>query len=535
MKKFKFLLYLAFGVMLVQVGCADLDENPDFINTDEFFNNADELLIGLNGVYDDLGFGSSEWFNHFYNRYVFECLVGYQVGWEKGPLDFQNGNVNPGDPYIEAYWKISYRSINRANTVIEAADRLLEEGAPDGDLIARIRGEALFLRSYYYFNLIRYFDDVPFTVEKVRSDQQLASNEDGRRKVLDMMSNDLTEAANALPEMYDDANLGRPTKWAALALQMKGFLQDEKWNEAFQAADNIIQNSGLTLFDDFVNNFEVAFENTGERIFETQVSALAATTETNNHHAHFVPADLPNNWGGVGWHWLYGTKDFRMMYEDDDKRIPGTFIQSYPTNRLGQKSGGEWPLVTWSEDADFDLNGGLVQVIKDADGSNIPADDYTPEQLIYGRPHSGKYVELRDTKGAWDVMEKNIVLLRYADVLLGHSEAANESGTGNPFFGINEVRNRAGLIPLAGLSQSELRNAIVNERILEFAFEQEIYPELKRKSTFGGDPDYLGDYIRRFIDTYGVDRQVTARDYVLPIPLGELIGNPNVEQSDVWK
>jgi len=94
----------------------------------------------------------------------------------------------------------------------------------------------------------------------------------------------------------------------------------------------------------------------------------------------------------------------------------------------------------------------------------------------------------------------NIVYLRYADVLLGHSEAANESGTGDPYYGINEVRRRAGLDPLSGLNQSQLRDAIVEERVLEFAMECETYPELKRKSTYGGSPDYLGDYIQNFID-----------------------------------
>ena len=134
-----------------------------------------------------------------------------------------------------------------------------------------------------------------------------------------------------------------------------------------------------------------------------------------------------------------------------------------------------------------------------------------------------------------NLTEKNIVYLRYADVLLGHSEAANESGTGDPYLGINLVRDRAGLAPLSGLSQEALRDAIVHERVLEFAMECEVYPELKRKSTFGGSPDYLGDYIQEFIDTYDVDRTLKAKDYVLPIPLNEVLGNPNVTQNPQYQ
>jgi hypothetical protein len=69
----------------------------------------------------------------------------------------------------------------------------------------------------------------------------------------------------------------------------------------------------------------------------------------------------------------------------------------------------------------------------------------------------------------------------------------------------------------------------------EFAFEQVMYPELRRKSTYNGTPDYLGDYIKHFITTYSVGREVKARDYVLPIPLREIQGNPNVTQNPAWQ
>lgn len=525
MKIFKITVCLLLGVYLLPFGCEDLEENPDFSTAENFYVNPEQLLIGLNGTYEGLGFGDQQWFNHFYNRYVFECLVGYQVGWEKGPLDFQNGNVSSADIYIDAYWNLSYRFINSANTIIESADRLLEAGSSDDDLVTRIKGEALFLRAFYYFNLVRYFDNIPVMDSQTLSDEVLPSNEDGENRALNLIQSDLNMAASLLPASYAGDDLGRATSWAANALLVKAYLQHEKWSEARTVSEDIINNAGLSLYTDFSHNFDVAHENMGERIFEGQVSAAAAATETNNHNAHFVPEDLPTDQGGVGWYWLYGTKDFRMKYDDSDTRIPGTFLESYPTNRLGRKSDDTWPVVTWSATAEFTLTSGLVNGTLDPDGD--------PALFVFGRPHSNKLFESGPNE-SWQDEEKNVVYLRYADVLLGHSEAANESGTGDPYLGINMVRQRAGLTDLAGLSQAELRDAIVEERVLEFAFEQETYPELKRKSTFGGNPDYLGQYIQDFIDSYGVDRQVTARDYVLPIPLNELLSNPNVTQNAVW-
>ncbi|MDN5212728.1 RagB/SusD family nutrient uptake outer membrane protein [Fulvivirgaceae bacterium BMA12] len=511
-------------ILIMPMGCEDLEENPDFITQDNFFTTAEQLVQGVNAVYDGLGEGR-DWFNHFYNRYVFECRVGYQVGWEKGPLDFQNGNVDPGDAYISTYWRISYENINRANSVIEKADELTAAGTPNGALIERVKAEAMFLRAFYYFNLVRYFDNVPVTTQRTVSDQDLPSNENGKQVALELIENDLTAAAGVLPEVYEGADVGRATSWAAKALLVKAYLQDEKWTQALTTADDIVTNANISLFDDFSHNFDVAHENSGERIFEAQVSASANSAEFTNHHAHFVPGDLPNSEGGVGWHWLNGTQEFRKSYDDDDKRIPATFIGEYTTTRLGENTAGELPKVTWSPDAAYDLSrfGGMVRADVDPDDT---------DNLIFGTAWTAKWVEAVDN---FNNTERNVVYLRYADVLLGHSEAANESGTGDPLFGINLVRERAGLTPLAGLSQSDLRDAIVNERVQEFAFEQETYPELKRKSTFGGSPDYLGDFINNFITTYNVDRQLTAKDYVLPIPQNEILGNPNVQQNEPYR
>jgi hypothetical protein len=152
------------------------------------------------------------------------------------------------------------------------------------------------------------------------------------------------------------------------------------------------------------------------------------------------------------------------------------------------KVNGEYPIVRWSPNADYNLSrfGGVVRT---------DANPNDPSQLIFGKAWSGKLVELGTN---WTNTERNTIYIRLADVLLGHSEASNESGQGDAYMGINMVRARAGLSPLSGLNQQTLRDAIIKERMQEFAFEQVMYPELRRKSTFGGQPDYLGDQIRHY-------------------------------------
>lgn len=513
-------------VLLLAAGCSDLNETPDFVSPAIFYKDANQLKLGVNAIYDDLTMGNKDWFNLFYNRYVFECIVGYQIGWEKQPLQYNMGNMSPQDDVIEAYWGQCYRSIYRANTIIEKADEINDPG--NGALIARLKAEAFYLRAFYYYGLLSYFDNAPITTKALTNDLSvLPSNSGGTRAVIDLIYQDCKAAAEVLPASYEGVDLGRATKWAALTILMKAQLWDKKWADAKATAENIRDNSGMTLYDDFGHNFDTDHENMGERIFEGQVSAAANADEYSNHSAHFNPEDLPTDMGGAGWSWLSATQEFRASYADNDKRIASTFVESYPTARTDTTATGEHPIVHWSKDASFNLSrfGGIVDPNANPD---------KPSELIFGKAWSAKLTEIKPVNSYINT-EKNTIYLRLADVLLGHSEACNESGTGNPYTSINLVRERAGLAKLDALSQTALRDAIIDERMHEFVFEQVMYPELRRKSTFGGSPDYLGDHIQHFITKYGVERKLKAKDYVLPIPLKEVLGNPNVQQNDVWK
>jgi hypothetical protein len=507
------------ALMVAGAGCSDLKEKPDFINPDTFYKSAAELALGVNAVYDDLNSGGN---GYFYDRYVFECLVGYQVGWEKGPLQYNIGNVNPADEYIEAFWGICYRSINRANAILETAETIKDPA--NEALIKRVKGEALYLRAFYYYSLLSYFDNAPITIKSTKNIEELPSNSGGKRALIDQIYADAKAAAELLPKSYTGVDMGRATQWAAKSILMKTQLWDEKWADAKATGEDIINNSGLKLFDDFAHNFDLAHENQGERIFEAQVSAAANASEYNVHSAHFNPEDFPSQLGGSGWSWLSATQEFRAAYDKNDKRIAGTFVESYPTGRFGLIDGA-YPMVRWSATADYNLSrfGGVVK--SDAN----PRD---PAQLIFGKAWAAKIVELDKSNAA---TEKNTVYIRLSDILLGHSEACNEGGQGDPLISINKVRARAGLEPLKGLNQSSLRDAIIQERMQEFVFEQVMYPELRRKSKFGGSQDYLGDQIKHFAQKYKIDRAPKAKDYVLPVPLKELLGNPNVAQNPEWK
>jgi hypothetical protein len=88
-------------------------------------------------------------------------------------------------------------------------------------------------------------------------------------------------------------------------------------------------------------------------------------------------------------------------------------------------------------------------------------------------------------KDDW-MANKNVRILRYADILLIHAEAANENGkTADALKSLNMVRNRAGLANSNATSQAEIRDAIWKERFVELAMEHDRVFDLRRQGRAG--------------------------------------------------
>jgi hypothetical protein len=126
----------------------------------------------------------------------------------------------------------------------------------------------------------------------------------------------------------------------------------------------------------------------------------------------------------------------------------------------------------------------------------------------------------------------NYPLMRYADLLLQYAEAQNEAD-GSPsqqaYDCVNQIRKRANLPELGGLSQAAFREAVWRERWHELSFENKIWFDMARtRKVFnllsGGFDDYVGH-----VFTYGP--KLGERELLFPIPTSERNNNKNLSQN----
>lgn len=428
MKKNKLLLPL-LSWLLVTVGCqSNLDEVPiSFLSESNSFITAADATTAINAVYD-------------------RAKVIYQIPMiVLGDLSGDDLLVRPdGDPaineidqfkytastnYFDSFYTNAYVAIDRSNRVIENVPNI----AMDIKLRDQIVGEAKFLRALHYFNLVRAFGDVPLVVKTTTDVVNVKIPRDPADKVYQQIVQDLLDAEKVLPVSYTAAGeVGRATVGAAKSILAKVYLTRKDWTNAAAKAKEVIESKTYSLVADYRDVFIPEKENGPEHIFSIQFSCIQPK---------------------------YGSsmaENFAIYF-------------SYPIN----------------------LTGGSLQVT-DSYANSFVAGDYRKQVAVITQktiangtvvmsrtgPHLDKYWD-PNACGA-GAARNNFLVIRYADVLLMYAEALNETaGPGiDAYAAINQVRARArkgvntmGPQDLAGLTQAQFRDAVLQERSWELAGE----------------------------------------------------------------
>ena len=440
-----------------------LDENPkNFIAPTNYYQSASDALASVNAVYDML----SHW--GAYDREIYlltelstDNMDLLTTNQERVQID--DYQMDAGNSIFRNAWQNLYEGATRANITV---DRVPGIKSMDAKLRDRIVGEARFLRAFYYYNLVRLWGDVPLVMKEVASLEGLNIPRTPAADVYTQIIADLQYAEQTLPPKYTGADVGRVTSGAARSLLTSVYLTRKQWPLAAAKAQEVIDSKAYQLYDNYADNFAIPLKNGKESIFEGQALANTGGNDQSRMYTNFAP--MPANEFGQRAYGGFGpTPELFASYEPGDTRKA-----LYLTEQGGKK---------------------------------LP------------RPLFNKYV---DPAGTENNNSNNWPYLRYADVLLMAAEALNEAGkTTEALPYLNQVRKRAGLAPVTGTDQAEVRAAIRKDRRLELVLEGHRWFELVRYGTLVSTMKAAGK------------NQVQEVNNLFPIPLRELDTNPALTQN----
>lgn len=470
--------FFLVALILIAASCNKLAEQPAaYIVASQFYKTQADAVAAVNAVYSELTSDGSE--QPLYGREI-NFLADMTTDDLSAGASAINPNVRalssitytPADDRLQVIWRQLYTGIDRANI---AADKIAGMSV-DTALRSRLVLEARFLRALYYFDLVRFFGDVPLVLHNPVSvaPAALNTNRSPATLVYSQIIADLT-AAQALPLSYSGADIGRATGGAAKSLLVKVYLTRKDYTKTVLKAREVINGPyGYALFDNFADVFNKADKNGKEHIFSAQIEGNAGLGNTSSlMSASFVgfnanvPADVPADSSVV---WQFSPSDTRKVV---------TFYRT---------------------------------LINPATG------------LVFTFPSNyfSKYVD-RSTLLTSNQAGVNFPILRYADVLLMYAEALNETAgpTADAYASLNLVRNRAhtgNLIP--GLSQSDFRDSVYAERRKEFVQEAQRWFDLVRTG--------------RLVQAVGLVQAkslISTRNMLFPIPQSEININPAITQN----
>ena len=512
-------IILAFAITLIFACDSEFLErsDPGSGSVENFFNNEDELVFGINGVYNafqgDWWGGSLIHIQPHFDGATDNATIC--CPWEYAFPAVGDGTMGPTSGGIVAWkWNFGYEALTRVNQMLAAIDEGIP-GIEDANAL-KWAAELRFLRGFIHFEMMNVYGDVPLVLSVLSPEEAQELGRTPKDQVFAEIIKDMQFAADNLDTTPNRGQIGRPTKQAALGYMGKFYLFEGQFAEATTTLQKVIdmEGSAVSLDSDYESLFNGSNEASKEILFSFQ-----AVGDGNGEGSYFQVHYAPPNISGItsgGWNSMQYTRnlidDYYMtdgqsiqdsplydendIYANRDPRLAWTFL------RMGD---------TWSghvmEDVNFFYNGAA------------PNQEFATN-VITKKWNSEETLDNNDTN-------VDFILLRYSDILLMYAEAQNENvgPDASVYDAVNKVRTRANMPAfLAGLSQEQMRGEIRHERRIEFVMEGTRYYDLIRWGTAETVIPSLPELQNRVFDP--------SKNYLWPIPQSAVDSNPSlIEQN----
>jgi len=448
-------------LMLTVVSCHDLLEedleNTRYTGQTDYTNTANMILplIGAYAEFQDRG-----WEDFPVIAVRGDDVNAGGLGDQQDFAEEDLYNYNQGFWMFNSVWQNFYRDILTTHSTIEEIT-LYKEHAPNPALADQYIAEAKTLRAFLLFQLGRVWGNVFITETSVPEDIYLLDIST-KEEVMQHISDQMDEAIPLLPDVRPNERTdirGGVTRYTALAIKALANLELKNYQGVADATSQIISSNKFTLEADYYNLFKVPGKLNNENILEFQYSDFGSGSGDLKAYlfAFFGPQDWTPKVAGAGGGWGF--------YEPSIKYIK-FMIDRGETKRL--------------ETSVIFTNRGINEIKSDPNYATLPAwiSNTTPSgDLFKDYPRamfaSGKHYLPSDqlTTGRTDYgTNKNFTCIRYAEILLMHAEALTQGATGSGMTAdqaVNEVRGRAGLGNLSGVTNAQ----VMDEKFAELAME----------------------------------------------------------------
>jgi starch-binding outer membrane protein, SusD/RagB family len=414
------------------------------LNTGTYYANADEILVGLNGVYS--GLQKSMYFEWQLTELRSDnTKMGIPASTNTVNRDLSDLDVfapSTGHPTVNSYWINTYNTIRSANIVLKnlgvaydaasGALSLQPITIPISDSLRKqYAGEALILRAHNYFNLVRLYGGVFLIHTPVSAAEAKTINRTTQAEIYKLIKADLTQAttwaSNKTFATTPTTDRGRVNAWVAKGLLAKVHLTLNEKAAAIPLLNDVITNSGYGLQTNYANVFSATNEMNNEIMFAVRYKAgnLGLGSSFGNDFAPLASGTAVINGSGLGW--------------------------NYPTNEIDTLTG-----ISTSDP-------------RKATSVGI----YTTARMLYVKKFLNPVITSNDGESDWPI-------LRFADIQLMLAEA--QGFTPASVNLISGIRVRAGLLALPATVNTValFEQALANERRVEFLFENQRFFDLVR-------------------------------------------------------
>ncbi len=432
---------------IVIAGCSDdfVDVDSQDENSEDYFKTKEDYELALVGAYDPL---QSTYLNVLLGEIASDnTLAGGESATDvPGFQEIDDMVHTPVNQQLRDIWSWMYAGVNRANYILEFKNNIDFEGKNE------ILAQARFLRAYYYFELVKWFGDVPLAVDKrIQFGEQFDIPRTPKEEVYAQIEEDLKYAADNLPAVQEQK--GRITSGAANALLGKAYLYQDKFTEAAAAFEKVIAGP-YDLVDDYNSIFEQEGENGPGAVFEIQY--------TDKEGAGFGCLQCSEGNVAVGFN---GIRNYTGPVFDSG------FSFNVPVQEV----------VDAFEPGDLRKDVAILDIEAWAAETGATYSEGYEHTGYYNRKYIARKGDL-NTGDANLTNPNNYRAIRFADVLLMAAEANLRKTSSNEEKArqyLNRVRERAGLDPVEA-SGNDLLEAIYHERRVELVGEGHRFFDLVR-------------------------------------------------------